>query len=71
MKNKLEKFQVEELKQRFETGRWIDSVRAGGVYESSDGKWRAEANFTWELNQKLTFGKTSYELGATSTKFFS
>lgn len=41
MSNKLEKFQVEELEQRFETGRWISEVKVGVEYEgvSVHGTW--------------------------------
>jgi hypothetical protein len=33
MSKKIDKFKVEELEQRFETGRWIDSYKIGGSYE--------------------------------------
>lgn len=49
MKNKLEKFEVEELEQRFETGRWISEVKTGIILESDDGKWRGELNTTWKV----------------------
>lgn len=37
MKRNLKKFQVEELEQRFETGRWIDSVKVSVSYEGVGG----------------------------------
>ena len=37
MNNKLKKFQIEELEQRFETGRWIDSIKATATYEGFGG----------------------------------
>lgn len=49
MNKKLEKFQVEELEQRFETGKWISEVKTGIIYESDDTKWRAEYNVIWEV----------------------
>lgn len=33
MSKKINKFQIEELEQRFETGRWISEVKAGVQYE--------------------------------------
>ena len=33
MSKKINKFQIEELEQRFETGRWIDSYKIGTQYE--------------------------------------
>lgn len=48
MKKKLKKFEVEELEQRFETGRWISEIKGGLIYEHSD-KWTAQVSATWEL----------------------
>ena len=48
MKKKLKKCEVEELEQRFETGRWISEIKTGAIYQHDD-KWRAEVNITWEL----------------------
>jgi hypothetical protein len=48
MDKKLKKFQVEELEQRFETGRWVDGVKTGVIYEHDD-KWRAEFNVYWQV----------------------
>lgn len=33
MNKKLEKFQIEELEQRFETGKWISEVKVTVTYE--------------------------------------
>lgn len=48
MSKKLKKFKVEELEQRFETGRWISEVKTGIIYQHDD-KWRLEANVSWEV----------------------
>ncbi len=43
MSKKIEKFKIEELEQRFETGRWISEVKAGVQYED------VTVSGTWEV----------------------
>lgn len=37
MNKKLEKFQIEELEQRFETGKWVSEVKVTVTYEGVGG----------------------------------